>query len=309
LRGRYHLSKLDQESYRTAIEAFNTAIRQDAGYAEAWAGLSETYYYISSVYLPSAEAMPRARAAAQKAIELDEGLAQAHASLGVVAAWYDWDWASAEREFRRAIELNPSDAAAHFFLGELLAANQRTTEASREYSRAVELDPLSDYVQATWTQPDYLAGRLEPAIARARRLLQLEPGYFPAHTLLGMCFLQQSKSGEAFSELRRAISLADNPSFPLAILGYGLGIAGRRPEARAVLDTLTLLSARAHVPAYSIAAVYVGLGERDSAFEWLGRSLHDHDEDLAFLAVDPIMKTLRTDARYHELLRAMRLKG
>ncbi|HEY2954930.1 MAG TPA: protein kinase [Candidatus Eisenbacteria bacterium] len=308
LRGRYELNQITEQSARAAIARFNDAIRIDASYAPAWAGLAATYYYMSNIYLPPLEAMPRARAAARRSVDLDESLAEGHSVLGVVKGQFDWDWQGSEREFRRSIQLNPGAAESHLFLSCMLAQNGRFDEGHREFERARSLDPLSDYIPTAWAQADYLAGRYQEVEARCREVIEAEPNYHPSYTMIGLCDLQRSRFEEAFAMLRRAVSMADDPGFPMSVLGYGYGIAGRKAEARALQDSLQALSRRAHVSAYSLAIVHVGLGEKDQAFDALERAWRDHDEDLNAIKFDPALASLRPDPRFHDLLRRMNLE-
>jgi serine/threonine-protein kinase len=224
-----------------------------------------------------------------------------------VQAQYDWSWESAERELRRAVELNPGQAESRMFLGLVLAERGDPAAGIPEHDHALALDPLSEYAQTVWAQPLYFGRRYDQLAARCRKLLEHEPGYAPAHALLGMCMAQQSKFDSAFVELRAARALADDPAFALSRLGWALGRSGRTKEARLVLDSLTALAVHEHVNGYSVALVHIGLGERDQAFEWLGRSFQNRDEDLDGIRVDPALDPLRHDPRYADLVRRMKL--
>ncbi|MGH7742188.1 MAG: tetratricopeptide repeat protein [Candidatus Eiseniibacteriota bacterium] len=308
LRGRYDLGKLSEAQYRAAIGEFQTALRIQPTYAPAWAGLADTYYFMSNVYLPPAEAMPKARAAAERAIALDGDQGNAHATLGMVTAQYDWKWEEAEREIRLALASNPSDANAHYYYSTVLTEIGRQQPALAEYQTALSLDPLSEYTAVTWLQPDYFFGHYDDAIARCTSLIESDPGYSPAYCLLGMCYAQQGRLPEAEQALRKASTLDLNP-FALANLGNVLGRQGRRAEALAIATRLDSLDSRTHVSGYSHALVYVGVGDKNSAFSWLGRALENRDEDLCAINVDPAFRSLHGDPRFQSLVAKLGLAG
>ncbi len=308
LKGRFYLNKLDESWYRTALDHFQKAVRIDPLYAQGWSGVADSYYYLSNLYLPPREAMPLARAAAEKALSLDSTLAEAHASLGVVESVYDWDWAGAEHEFRRSLELNPSHLQCRHYYGQLLEATGRFDESIAQLQQAVRLDPLSGYMEAVLSWAYYLAGRHDEALALLRRRLNVEPDDALAHYNVGQVYEEKRMYAEAIAELEQGVALADFPG-PLAMLCHAYGRAGRRPEALAALDSLKGRMRSTHVSGYVLAIAYSGLGDRDDAFRWLETAYQDRDEDLMLIKVDPKLSELRSDPRFHDLLRRMKLES
>jgi len=227
LRGRYQLNKsMDGrigESTRTAREYFEQAVEVDSGYALAYAGLADSYYWLSGP-LPPAEAMPKARAAAKRALELDETLAEAHAALANVIAFYDWDWVAAERKFKRAIELNPNYASAHHFYGNYLVANGRFEQAKIEYNRAHQLDPLSLRIEITGVFPYYFGRQYHEAIKRLRKTIEMEPDFYGPHLYLGWVYEQTGEFSKAIAEFERG-------GIKGAYLGHVYALAGMEDEA------------------------------------------------------------------------------
>jgi Tfp pilus assembly protein PilF len=237
---------------------------------------------------------------ALKALEIDDKLAEAHASLAFIKSNYDWDWSGAEQEFKRAIELNPGSATAHHFYGLALAyMGGRFEEAIDESKRAVELDPLSLIINADLGHVFYEARKYELAIEQERKTLEMDPNFNPAHHWLGLAYLQKSMDKEGIAEFEK--------EFPF--LGYAYAVAGRRAEAQQVLDKLNELSKQKYVPAVSMARIYVGLGEKDKAFEWLEKAYLDGSIGGGTgIAVDPIFDPLRSDPRFMDILRRMNLQ-
>jgi tetratricopeptide (TPR) repeat protein len=237
LKGRHYLNRLDQRWLRSALDCFQQAVRADSSCPQAWAGLADTYYQLSNVYLPPRVAMPLAHDAAERAVRLDPDLAEGHAALGVYHAAYDWDWAAAEREYRRALVLNPNHAQTHLYYGQLLQIFGRLDESVAQLQRAAALNPLSAYVRAQAAYLTCVAGRCPEAVADLRALERSDPGYAPVHFNLAQAYDALGRHDEAIAELRKAIALGDTP-FPRALLGCSLARAGRRAEARAVLADL-----------------------------------------------------------------------
>jgi eukaryotic-like serine/threonine-protein kinase len=308
LRGRYDLERWSETLYRRAVSEFESSLQADPSYAPAWGGLADAYYFMSNVVLAPGEAIPKARAAAEHAIVLDAGLGSAHATLGMISGQFDWRWSDAQQELRQALTLSPSDATAHLYYATILAETGQERLSTLEYRTTRALDPLSEYVATVWCQPEYLFGHYDDVAARCRALIQVDSTYSPAHCLLGMCLVQQGKVRDGIRELRAAATLESNP-FAVAQLGFALGRDGRRDEAREIEARLDSMATRTHVSAYDRALVHVGLGETDQAFEWLERSLANRDEDLCAIQVDPCLKPLRGDPRFHSLLRRMHLES
>jgi TolB-like protein/Flp pilus assembly protein TadD len=306
LKGRYYWNLRTEEGLKKGLEYFQQAIEKDPGYALAYAGLADSYVVLGSLAMtPPKEAYPRAKAAAFKALEIDEGLAEAHVPLAVARGEYDWDWVGAEKELKRAIELNPSYANAHQWYAEHLSQMGRHNEAIAEIKRAQELDPLSVIINAAGGALFYCARRNNEAIAQCRRTLELNAGFYPAHLYLGRAYEQEKLYDEAISEYQKAMAL-DPGSVRVAIaLAHGYAAAGRRTEALKVISSLRELSKQRHVSPYGIAQAYTALGDFDQAFAWLEKAYQDRWGQLAWLKVDPGDDPLRSDPRFQDLLRRM----
>jgi DNA-binding winged helix-turn-helix (wHTH) protein/TolB-like protein/Flp pilus assembly protein TadD len=302
LRGRYFLNKRNEEGLKKGIGHFTEAIEKEPGYALAYAGLADAYSVLGFYQfgtLPPEESFQRAKAAALKALELDETLSEAHASLALAKVDVDHDEAGAEREYRRAIELNPNYATAHHWYSDFLAMMDRQTEAMAEVKRALELDPLSLVINATLGERLFYARQYREAALQLRRTLEMDESFGPAHYLLGLTLEQMGMYDEAIAELNRARELSGGSPWMVAALGHTLAVAGRRAEAQKVLIELKQLSTRRHVSPYDIATVYTGLGEKTQAFEWLQKLYKGYTKRL--LKADPRMDSLRLDPRFQEL--------
>jgi tetratricopeptide (TPR) repeat protein len=307
LKGRYHWSKRTPQGIKTAIEYFQRAIERDKTYALAYAALADCYH-VPANPLPPKEKMPKARAAAMKALELDNTLAEAHTSLARVQYVYDWDWSGAEKEFKRAIELNPHYAPAHEWYGGYLVATGRIQEAIAERRRALELDPLSLPVNFELALAFYQARNYDQAIDQFRKTLELDPNFPPVHNYLPAAYEQKGMYEEAIARFQKAIAVGtDQPAFAIAGLGHVLAVSGRKAEAQRMRAELQRLSEQSYIPADDFALIYVGLGNRDKAFAWLNRAYEEHSFGLAFLKVEPRFDPLRSDARFQDLLRRMGL--
>ncbi|MDT5059729.1 MAG: eukaryotic-like serine/threonine-protein kinase [Acidobacteriota bacterium] len=306
LKGRFCLSKMTKEALGNAIKHFQQAIDTDPDYALAYAGLADAYYGLSSNHLPPVEAMPKARAAAEKALEIDDTLAEAHASLGLVKAFYDWDWASAEDEYKRAIELNPGYASTHHWYGWYLALMGRLNEAIAEIKQASELDPLSLEINTDLGLSFLFARQYDRAIEQFEKAMEMDPNFIWAHFFMGWAYEQKGNYEGAVAEFQKARQLDDSPLI-LAALGHTYVMAGRRDEALRVLAEMKELAERRHVSSYHFAIIHAALGERDEAFEWLEKTYEARSEALVWLKVDPRLDTLRTDPRFIDLQRRVGL--
>jgi len=310
LKGRYHLGKFSEEGEKKALEYFKQAIDLDPNYALAYAGLADVYVFLSDDYLLPKEAMPRARAAAQKALELDEMLAEAHAALAMVKYQYDWEWAEADRAFKRALELNPGYALAHNDYGNFLVVMGRFAEAQTEMDRARELDPLSPYFHVGTVWPAYFAGQYDQAIAQLRRIVALNPDFPNAYLNLGWAYARQGMNEEAIAALHKARSLNLNENewwATIAYLGHAYAKAGQREGAQKALAELQELAKRGQGSEYGLAIVYAGLGEKDQALAALERAYQMRSTYLPLLKVEPFFDSLRSDPRFTDLLRRMNL--
>ena len=306
LRGRYHLNKGDESELRKSIDDFNEAIANDPDDARSYAGLAEADIALADYYVRPSETMPRARAAAERAVKLDDGLSEAHATLGAVRFLYDWDWPGAEEELKRAIRLNDASADAHGWYGVYLAQMGRFQEASGEMLRAESLDPLSVavHINAGWVL--FLARQNDRAVAQWRKALDLEPNLGFMHTSIWMAYVEDHPPRT--SSVPGDTPQADEPPLGLATLAGIYAKGGQSSKAIDVLDGLERLSARRYVCAYEIATAYATLGRRDAALKWLRRGYEDRSVCMPDIKTDPRLDPLRDDARFASLLRDVGFK-
>lgn len=307
LKGRYFWNKRTEEGLKTAIEYFERAIALDRSYAPPYAGLADSYIVLSigHGFLSPEEGMPRGKEAAMKALELDEALAEAHASLAHVKTWYERDWAGAEREYKRAIELDPNYATAHHWYSLLLVGMGRFEEGFAEIRRAHELEPYSLIIATTVGRRVHFGRRYDEAIAAYRSALELDPNFAIAHKWLGIAYAQQGSFADALEELRKATELEPKNTVIRAALAYGYALSGSGAEARKILEGLK--AGRRYVSPYRVAIVYAALGETDQAFEWLEKGYRERDGWLLNLNVDPALDPLRSDPRFARLVKRMGL--
>ncbi|MFN0084998.1 MAG: protein kinase domain-containing protein [Blastocatellia bacterium] len=306
LKGRYYWNKVDEKSLKTSIELFHQAIDLDPNYALPYVGLADSYYFLSNIYLPPKEAMPRSRAAAMKALELDDSVGEAHAALAAVKTFYDWDWAEGENAFKRAIELNPGYAAVHNTYGIYLIYMKRFEESQAEMNRARELDPLSPFVHIGTVWPVLFARKYDHAIEQLHKIIALNPDFAHAHLNLGWAYAHKGMNDEAIAAFNKAHSL-DNYWHPVAALGYVYGVAGRKDEARKTLAELQERAKREHISEYGLAMIYAGLGEKDQAIAELQKAYDARDEYMPYLNIDPFFDSLRSDQRFTNILRRLKL--
>ena len=306
LRGRYYWYKRTIEGFQKSIQYYEQAVAADPNYAPAYAGLADAYALLGSSPndgLPPYEAMPKAKAAAQKALQLNDGLAEAHASLAHINMVYDWNWTSAEKEFKQAIELNPNYAGAHEWYAEFLAARGRESEALSEMKRARDADPLLVLMHAAVAEALYYSRRYDDVISQCQQTLELDPDYPLAHFHLGRAYMGKNMYPEAIAEYQKAqASLGETPAILMAI-GYANAKAGDRAAARKALEELRAQSKRRYVPALYFAAIYTGLGDSDAGLLWLEKAYREHSEYLIYLNVDPMADTLRASPRFQAILR------
>jgi TolB-like protein/Flp pilus assembly protein TadD len=304
LMGRFYWSKRTLEGLKKGVEYFQQAIDKDPNYALAYTGLADSYALLGSVEysaLPPTEAMPKARAAAIKALEVDDALAEAHASVAYVHI-FDWHWYEAERAYRRAIELNPNYATAHHWYAMYLGAMGRHDEALEEIELARELDPLSLPIGVGVGWHFFLTRQYHRAIEEYRKTLEMDPNFYMAHFLLGLAHEQESMFDEAIAAYQQAQALSHGHPLMIAAPGHAYAALGQRDEAQAVLDQLAQLAKRRYVSPYYIAAIYTGLGEKEQALAWLDQACESRSEGLIWLKVDPLFDSLRADARFADLL-------
>lgn len=303
LKGRYFSDKRTEEGLKRGLEHFQQAIDLDPNYALAYAGLADSYILLSMYgALPPKESLPRAKAMATKALEIDEKLAEAHISLAFARMTNDRDWSGAEVEFKRAIELNPNHATAHHWYAEYLASVKRHDEAIAEIERAQELDPVSLIVHTEVGRHFYYARQYDRAIEQLRKAVEMDPNFARAHQYLGRTYVKKGMYEEAVAECQKAWQL-DNTPRTLGFLGYAYAVSGKRGAAQKVIEELKGESKRRYVSPYWIAVVYAGLGDTDGALEWLERLYEERSGFLIFLKVEPIFDSLRSDPRFADLLR------
>ena len=310
LKGRYWWNKLNEEGMHKGIEYFQQAIAKDPNYALAYSGLADCSGALAVFGFASPkDVFPRAEEAALRAVEIDETLAEAHTSLGLLKLDYDWEWRDAETEFQRAIALNPNYAYAHLFYGEALDRVGRFEESVAEHKRAVQLDPLSLIVNAVTGRALYEARQYDQAIEQERKTLDLDPNYILAHYDLGMAYLQKSMYAEGIGVFQKALAIYPGNTEELSGLGYAYAVAGRRAEAQKVLDKLNDISKEKYVPGWYVAMIYAGLGDKGKAFEWLEKSYDDRSIGAGqSIKMDPAFDPLRSDPRFADLLRRMNLQ-
>ena len=305
LRGRYMASKYSEQGMKKAIEHFRQAIEIDPTFALAYAGLAMTYWNVSAVQFAPNEVMPKAREAARKALELDDQLAESHAAVALVKMAYEWDRAEAEREFKRAIQLNPGYATVYQWHGWHLAIMGRLDESITELKRAQELDPLSEinlYIGLSY----YWSRQYDMAIVHFRKAVELYPEFWLPHLYLGWTHLQEGNLTRAQEELDEAFRLEDSP-WTVASLAHASAISGDQAQVRRRLADLQERTARQFVSPYFVARTYVGLNEKEQAFGWLEKAYNTRDECLTWLKVDPTMESLHADPRYPDLLHRLGL--
>lgn len=309
LAARAQAQGIRRSGLQRSVLLYRKALELDPNYALAWAGLAETYRRLPfGADTPPAEAFEPARAAALRAIEIDPLLAEGHAGLGWVKFWYEWDWSGAEREFRRAIELNPNVWEAQLGLGHLLSSLGRGDEGFPHIQRARELDPLAQI--SNTIEAGYLLGRGRRAEAdrRMRTALELDPEFWVAHLTMAGFHLADKDTAKAIESLQMADRYAEGESTQAqALLGYVLARSGQREQAQAVVERLLALARQRYVPPTSIASVYAGLGETAKALDYLQRAYEVRDLRLAFMKVDGRWGPLRDDPRFQSLLRTMKL--
>lgn len=306
LKGRYYWNKRTAQGFQQAVECFTQAVAKDPTYARAYAGLADSYALMSAYYVaPPGEVIPKARAAALKALELDEKLADAHVSLALIAQNYDWDWQTSEKEFRRAIALDPNYATAHHWYAEHLALLGRFDEAFREMPRARELDPLSLIIQTDNGVFLYFSRQYDRAIEQFRAVLDLDPDFPRAH-IIAYAYVQQGRLADALADIESWRRI-DTNYFVESEGAYVYGRHGQTVQARRALEKLHLLNRREPIDPFVFIGPYIGMGDKDEAFVWLDKSVAAHSPGLTALKVDPIYDPLRADPRFQQLLRRVGL--
>lgn len=302
LQGKYYHSKYNEDSYQKAIDHYQQAINIDPNYALAYLGIAEVYNNASDWYLAPTVAMPKAKAAVLKAIELDNTLAQAHHELGILIFWYDWDWAAAEREMKRAVELD----ANYTMYGLYLAAMGNREEAIRAQELTNRHSPLDLQFGMDLSGIYLAAGRVDQSIEQSRKTIELDPNYWGGYQELGLALLRNKQFPEAIAAMEKSRSLDKNPSVS-GYLGFAYATAGNKADAQRVLEEMIEQSKQRYVPAYSIAIIYAGMNDKEQAFEWLNKAFADRSFYIALLNFEQTLDNLRPDPRFKELLRRANL--
>lgn len=306
LRGRFFWNQRTPQSFDRAVDLFNQAIAKAPDFAPAYAGLADTYALVAGYGLvPQSDVVPKARAAAARAAALDDTLAEAHTSLALISQNYDWDFAAAEREYRRALALDPAYATAHHWYGELLGFLGRFDEAFKEFDRARELDPLSLIIATDRAAVLLYSRQYDRAAEEFRRVLSVEPN-FSRGAMIAYAYVQAGRFAEAIAQAETRSAMNQMP-WDWALLTYVYGRAGRTAQAQATLDRLEDLSRRQRIdPAPAIVA-YLGVGDKARALSLLETAVDDHSPSVVALKVDPLYDDLRADPRFAELLRRVHL--
>ena len=311
LRGRYYWNQLTPPAIRQAISYFEQAVAVDPDYALAWSGMADCYSMLPiTCDAPALEILPKALAAAWRAVELDERSAEAHTSVGTVKVWMDWDWRGAEIALRRALELNPSYVQAHRYYACLLSHTGRHDEAAAEMDRARALDPLSPIMHALSGHLRYHAGDYQGARAHLSDALAIKPDLWIVHTFLGRVYECQGHLDMAMAAFEKAFTLSGGGATePIAFRARMEALSGNRAAAEAALRMLQDVATRKYVPPYNIAMIYAGLGDWDSALDWLEKGLEERDVRLVFLKVEPRWNPLRDQRRFRNLLQRLQLEN
>jgi TolB-like protein/Flp pilus assembly protein TadD len=302
LRGRYFWNKYSKESGLKAIELFKEAIEIDSNFALAYCGLADAYFRLSNVHLPPKEVLPKAKEAAVRAVEIDENLAEAHASLGLVKVYYDYDWSGAEKEFRKALRLNPDLFLAHQRFGSYLQFMGRFEEANRHYEAALDLDPFSLQVNINLATTYYLRSEYDRAIRHLKKTSELEPNYMPTLFVLGCVYIQQGRLEEAIEQFQQIYKLDEEAYLAMGFMGYAHALAGQRAEAETLLNVLQEIAERKYVSPYSLLVIHLALGPQERVFELLEQLYQERNEWLVWLKVSPELRSVRNDPRFKDLM-------
>jgi tetratricopeptide (TPR) repeat protein len=306
LKGRFFWNKMTPDGLQTAVRYFESAVAKNPDYAAAYSGLADSYANLGLWGLPGQEALTKAKAAAEKAIAIRETLAEGHASRAFLAMSYELDWATAEREFKRALELNPSYAFAHHRYGYLLMLMRRWDQSEAELKKAKDLDPLSMIINANIGFRLYMMRQYDAAIAHWNNNLQMDPHFMLLHSYKGMAYVMKGQHADALASFEQARSVSGDAN-QIASLGYIYGMMGREADAQRELARLRELAKQQFVPAFYIALLYTGLRDTDHAFEWLEKAHQERSGYLMEVHVDPMFDPLRSDPRFQRFVQRLGL--
>ncbi len=306
LKGRYHWNKRNPEGLQKAVDYFQQALNRDPVYPLAYAGLADTYAYLSFFHVvPPRQAMPKAKAAAVKALEIDDHLAEAHVSLGYVSFTYDGDWSAAGKHFEQALALNPIYSGAHTFYAFYLNSLGRSEEALAVAKRALDLDPASPAVSHSLAVQLYLARRFDQAIEQAHNTLEMDANFAISYQLLGEVHVSKGLYREGLLALEKFSALSRTSAISRALVGYSHARLGERSAALRIIEELTSASKHSFIPAFLYALVYAGLEDKDQAFGWLEKAYEERFNRLAYLKQDALWDPLRSDPRFIDMLRRL----
>jgi TolB-like protein/DNA-binding winged helix-turn-helix (wHTH) protein/Tfp pilus assembly protein PilF len=304
LKGRYYWNKRSPEGMQKAASYFQQAIDKDPGYALAYAGLADTYVYLSFFNMVAPrDAMPRAKAAAAKALEIDDHLAEAHVSLGYMSYAYDWDWPAAGRHFDQALALDPAYTRAHIFYPFYLSSRGQSQEAVTVAKSALDLDPASPSLSHSLAVQFYLTRQFDQAIEQCRKTLEMDPNFAVAYAVLGQTYLAKGMNSEAAPVLEKYSALSQGSVDSLALLGYSQARRGKKSQALRTIDELKETSKNSFVPAFYFALVYAALEDKDQAFMWLEKGYDERFARFAYLKLEALWDPLRSDERFRDLVR------
>jgi tetratricopeptide (TPR) repeat protein len=308
LKGRYHWNRGSLDGVKSAISYYERALELDPQFAAAHSALARARIALANqLKEPSRGFLEQARTSALRAIELDPGISDAHLALAEIRRTLEWNWRTAEDEYRTAIALSPSCESAHRFYAQFLAAMSRFGEAKAEADRACDVDPFCLVVTTSAAWVRYAAGEFDTAIDRTRHVLDMDAAYMPARRILGAALLAAGSTDEGVVELRSAVGPDKEDAISLSWLAHAQAIAGAREEARAIVATLESAARNAYVPHYHLALAHAGLGNRDAAFALLDQACAEREPAVVNLKVEPRFEPLRRDPRYEGLLHRLRL--
>jgi len=311
IKGRHYLNKRHTDDVKKAIECFRQATDLDPTYAQAWAGLADSYATLGSGGydpLPAHEIMPKAKAAAEKALQIDETLSEAHTSLGIIKIKYEWDWPGAERSLSRAVELNPNNATAQYWYARYLTIMGRHNEAIEESRKARDLDPISAFTNANVVRAVYFARDYDRAIEESRKASEMDPTFPTPYNLAGLSYLQKGMYEEALAEFQKVPRLSKDAAFSAPLVGYTYAVSHRAGKAREIIDDLARLAESRYVSPEDFAAIYIGLRDKDMAFKLLNKACDERTISMAYIKVEPLYDSLRSDPRYADLVRRIGLE-
>jgi tetratricopeptide (TPR) repeat protein len=301
-------SYFDEFDLLKSVNYLNQAIKLDPNYAASYAKMAEAYYFLGFFNLMAPNvAFPRMKDAALKALERDENLAAAHGALALVKLHYDWDFPGAEKEFKRALELNPNDADIRHDYSHYLIAMGRLEESATESDRALQLDPVDTGLRACLCWHRYSARQYGESVAQALKAIQAEPDDSWSHTILGWDYEQQGRFEEAISELQTAVKLFGDKEFALAALGHAYALAGKKQQTEEVLAKLKNMEKHGYVSAFDMAVIYTGAGDKEKALQWLEKAFEERSSFLIYSRWEPRLDPLRSDPRFQALLRRIGL--